>query len=55
MEFVKIADAINTYDYAIDKLIQWGYEISMVNDMTDSIDKFILIAEKQFGEMSRGK
>jgi hypothetical protein len=46
MDFVKIADAPNTYNYAIDKLIQWGYEVSVVNDKADFIDQFIWIAEK---------
>lgn len=42
----KIADAPNTYDYAIDKLIHWGYRVSIVEDTTDSTEKYIWVAEK---------
>lgn len=46
MEAENIADAPNTYNYAIDKLVQWGYKISVVNDVADFFDRFIWIAEK---------
>lgn len=44
---MNICDTPNTYNYAIDKLINWGYKISVVNDMADFIDKYIWIAEKE--------
>lgn len=43
---MNIADAPNTYNYAIDKLVNWGYRIFVVNDMADFINKFIWIPEK---------
>jgi len=42
----KLADAENTYNYAIDKLIQWGYDISIANEMVDFHETFVWIAEK---------
>ncbi len=43
---MNIVDAPNTEDYAIDKLVQWGYKVSVVNDVADFFDEIIWIAEK---------
>lgn len=50
--FIKMVDAPNTYNYTIDKLINWGYKISVVNDMADFVDKFIWVAEKDEKQFS---
>ncbi|MDE7477602.1 MAG: hypothetical protein K2M91_06590 [Lachnospiraceae bacterium] len=42
--FETIADAGNTYDYAIDKLVQWGYTVSVLNDSVEF--PYTYIAEK---------
>lgn len=41
-----IADAANTYRYAVYKLVQWGYVVSYVQDSADSGGSYEWIAEK---------
>lgn len=41
-----IADYGNTYQYALDKLVQWGYKVSTVEDSADFMNHYIFIAEK---------
>ena len=42
-----IMDYGNTYDYAVDKLVQWGYMVSIVDDSVEFSENCILyIAEK---------
>lgn len=41
-----IADAANTYKYAVYKLVQWGYVVSYVSDSADSGSSYEWIAEK---------
>ncbi|MEZ3444530.1 MAG: hypothetical protein K1W30_05225 [Lachnospiraceae bacterium] len=41
-----IADYGNTYKYALDKLVWWGYKVSKVEDSADFMMHLIFIAEK---------
>lgn len=41
-----IADYGNTYQYALDKLVQWGYKVSTVEESADFMNHYIFIAEK---------